>query len=87
MSIERLVILSREEKIPELDVTDRVMSRIRMPRPLPSLKPMGFMAAVSAIAASIIICFAVHSWKEWNDPMYYLYAPIEVVLPYEDGIF
>jgi len=79
--IERLVKLAKEEVIPEIDVSELVMHRISVANKGKDLtiKPMGIMAVVSAIAASIIIFFAVQSYQEMNDPMREFFEPVEVV--------
>jgi len=77
-SIEQLVVLAKKERVPEIDVASSVMGEIRsikMVR-ISSIKPMGIVAAISALAASIVIVFAVHSYKEATNPMMGLFEPL-----------
>lgn len=90
MNMERLVKLAKEEEVPEVDVADKVMERLQSYHPVPSLKPMGFMAAVAAMAACIIMSFAVHSYKEQTNPLYYLFASetyLSDVMSYDEMVY
>lgn len=77
-TIEKLVIMAREEEVPGVDVCGSVMDRIHFaipPKPC-SIKSLGIFAGLSTLAASIIIIFSVHTYRDFNNPMNALFAPL-----------
>ncbi len=55
--------MAREEQPPRVDVTGDVMQRIRRMRDRPRILPrdLGWVAAVSAIAAGVLLFFTVQA--------------------------
>jgi len=79
--IEKLVARARHERVPGIDVADRVQWRIRtavaVQPPVP-IAPWGVLAGLSAVAASIILFLAVNAWMALSNPMMELYRPVMV---------
>ena len=42
------------------------------------LVPMSIVAGLSAVAASIIVFFAINAWLALSNPMMELYRPVQV---------
>ena len=78
-----LVELARKEEFPTVNVSFKVMDRIKKQKFVEyssSIKPMKIVAGISAVAASIIIIFTVYSYKKNYDPVsQFLYNEISWV--------
>ena len=76
-----LIQLARQEEIQNFNVVDKTMLIIRNKKIVKnrvSWLPMGLVASLSSIAASIIIFFSVNSYKEINDPYASFFAPYSI---------
>ena len=76
-----LIQLARQEEIQNFNIVDRTMLIIRNKKIVKnrvSWLPMGLVASLSSIAASIIIFFSVNSYKEINDPYISFFAPVQI---------
>jgi len=79
MYINQLILRAKEEEIFEIDVSDKVINRINNYSYKKKMsRSLEIFAGISAIAASIIIFFAFNSYSIQNNPMFELYAPIEI---------
>jgi len=66
VSFNKLVDISMGEDIPAIDVSGKVLEKLRCiesERGSLSIKSMRFVATISSIAASIIVIFAIHSYR------------------------
>jgi hypothetical protein len=81
---EQLAAAARREAPPAIDVTARVMARIRR-----QVRPearradnitLAVMAVVSVLAASIVAVVAMDAWSAMIDPMSSLFQPLSVVM-------
>lgn len=78
--IERLANKARNEVMPQLDVSNQVMTRISLlERNQPSLVPLELFAGLTAAAASIITFFSIQAWQSIVNPLYQLFAPYQGV--------
>lgn len=82
MIIEKLISISKQEKIPEIDVTDKVISAISVSYKIDinPVKPMGILAAISSVAACVILFFSSHAYKQQNDPFYLITQGYEQII-------
>jgi hypothetical protein len=60
-AIERLARAAREEVVPETDVDVRRVLRAARPEPSLRIAPLAWSAAISAVAAAIMLSFALHT--------------------------
>ena len=82
-TLNNLIKISQREEIPSVHVSDDVITRIKQVKKINSgTRPLGIMAAISSLAASIILVAAVHIYQDHTDPLALLTAQIEWV--YED---
>jgi len=75
--IEQLVQRAREERPPVTDVSGGVLELIGRRRRFEQTS-LSWFAAVSAVAASVALFFAVDCWMSLSDPMMELFAPLQV---------
>lgn len=80
--IGKLVLKAKNESIPEIDVTDQVLRRIQAEQlagpVVMRISPMSIFAGISAVAASIIIFFAINAWLSLSDPLMQFFGPVQV---------
>jgi len=76
-AVERLARKAREERVPETDVSQRVLMRLGRPVS-PRVAPLGWVAAVAAVAAAAVLIVALNSWISPSDPMMDLFTPLQV---------
>jgi hypothetical protein len=78
-----LIKLARNEEIPNFNIADKTLLIIRNKKIIKnrSLLPMGLIASLSSIAASIIIFLSVNSYKEINDPYASFFVPVQIEMP------
>jgi hypothetical protein len=60
-AIEKLARAGREEAVPETDINVRRLIRAIRPEPTLRLAPLAWSAALSAVAAVVMLSFALHS--------------------------
>ncbi len=80
--LERLVARARKEQPPRVDVTDRVMLRIRDTAPAPmSLRPFVWVAS-AALALALPLAIAVpYALRAWEHPLVQMFAQVGRGLP------
>jgi uncharacterized membrane protein YfhO len=80
--INKLIQLAKKEAIPEIDVSNSVMMKIQTRKNIESTRvswlPMGLVATISSIAASIIVFFAFNSYRDMNDPYSSFFKPVDI---------
>ncbi len=79
---ENLARAARAEPVPAIDVTARVMSRLRSgvrPRRWEDL-PLWVMAGISALAAAVMVSVVLDEWLPMLDPLAGLFQPLTLVL-------
>jgi len=78
-----LIQLARQEEIQNFNIVDRTMLIIRNKKIIKNSNwlPMGLVASLSSIAASIIIFFSVNTYKEINDPYANFFVPVQIESP------
>jgi hypothetical protein len=74
--IENLFFESRNENGPDVDVSEKVLWRLRSVREL-RVAPFTLFAAASAVAASLVLFFAIHSWNYMNNPIMEFFVPVQ----------
>ena len=74
--IENLFFESRNENAPDIDVSEKVLWRLRSVREL-KVAPFTFFAAASAVAASLVLFFTIHSWNYMNNPIMEFFTPVQ----------
>ncbi|MFW5868969.1 MAG: hypothetical protein ACOCX2_14185 [Armatimonadota bacterium] len=69
--LRQLIASAREERAPQVDVTDRVMVAVRFRRreQPASLRPLVWVAAGAAAAAAIAAPVGLDLWELMTDPM------------------
>jgi len=82
--LEKLLWLAsraRREPIPPVDVSARVLARLRAPveRPASGLPLLAF-SGLAAVAASIVLVIALESWSALSDPLAGLLSPLTMVM-------
>jgi len=78
--IEKLAQLARKEPIPSFDVTKTVMYEITaLQQQQTSYLPFDFIAAASAVAASIITITSLSSWVSVLNPALRLFTPLQEI--------
>ena len=75
-----LIQLARQEEIQNFNIVDKTMLIIRNKKIIKNSNwlPMGLVASLSSIAASIIIFFSVNTYKDINDPYASFFAPYSI---------
>jgi hypothetical protein len=80
--IDKLVQLAKQEEIPVIDISGRIMVGIQNRKNREVVRvswvPMGLVATISSIAASIIVFFAINSYKDIHDPYASFFKPIDM---------
>lgn len=76
-AIEELARRAREEEPAVRGVRARVLAEIRARRRF-RVWPLSILAAASAVAASVILAFAVYYWTSMPDPLTELCSSLEV---------
>lgn len=78
--IDKLAVTSRNEIVPQLDVSDIVMARIiALQRQKVGLLPLEIFAGASAVAASIVMYFSIQAWQTIVNPLFQLLTPYQGV--------
>jgi len=83
---ELLARAARSEPVPPLDVTARVLARIRPAEARraqePPLEEVPLLAAsgLAALAATIMVVVAVDAWAPLVDPLAGLFTPLMMVM-------
>jgi hypothetical protein len=84
---ELLASAARRERVPRLDVTARVLARIRPAEarragrlPLEEV-PLLAVSGLSVLAATIVVVLAVDAWAPLVDPLAGLFTPLMMVMP------
>jgi hypothetical protein len=81
--LDRLFAVARQDTAPVVDVTVRVLQKLRV---VPRRDEQGVMAAAwtvlvaSVLAASIAVMFGWESWSIVSDPMLQVYEPVGELL-------
>lgn len=76
-----LIQLAKKEEIPNIDISNCVMLEIQNRKSKVNSKvwkPMGLVAMISSIAASIIIFFTINTYKDMHDPYFVFFAPYSI---------
>jgi len=75
-----LIKLAMQEEPPDFNVANKTLLIIRNKKIIKnrSLLPMGLVASLSSIAASIIIFFSINSYKDINDPYASFFVPYSI---------
>jgi hypothetical protein len=60
-AIEKLARAARDEAVPETDINVHRLIRSIQPQPTLRLAPLAWSAAVSALAAVVMLTFALHT--------------------------
>ena len=60
-AIDRLARAAREEVVPETDIDVRRVLRAVRPEPSLRIAPLAWSAAISAVAAVVMLSFALHT--------------------------
>lgn len=77
-TIEKLAQAARSEASPMFDVSGYVLGQMRMVQvQKANLLPIEFFAALTAVAASIVIVLSVNAWQTIINPMAQLIAPLQ----------
>ncbi|MFA6186103.1 MAG: hypothetical protein WC770_02670 [Phycisphaerae bacterium] len=77
-TIEKLAKAARSEALPAFDVSSYVLGQTRMVQvQRANLLPFEFFAALTAVAASIVIVLSVSAWQTIINPMTQLIAPLQ----------
>jgi hypothetical protein len=76
-AFEALVRGARRETPPAFDVGGAVLAGIRAGYP-PRLLPLSIMAAVTAVAAAVVLALAIHAVVSGSDPQTALFPMLEV---------
>ncbi len=77
--LRRMGELARGESVPRFDVSGAVLRSIRTAR-LQSDAPLAIFAGISAMAAAVVLAYAVETWSAWQDPIAGLLCSMETVL-------
>ncbi|HBG28910.1 MAG: hypothetical protein A2Y10_16615 [Planctomycetes bacterium GWF2_41_51] len=78
--LDKLAERAQSEILPQIDVSNGVMTRISLMRgQKPSLLPLEVFAGLTAVAASIVIFFSIQAWHNIVNPFYQLFAPYQGV--------
>jgi len=75
-ALERLADQARKEAVPDFDVSARVLASVG-DGPARRVLPLSLFAAVSAVAASIILAVGIYSLLAEPDPLALLAAPLQ----------
>lgn len=77
-TIEKLAKAAQNEAMPAFDVSSYVLGQMRMVQvQKANLLPIEFFAALTAVAASIVIVLSVNAWQTIINPMTQLIAPLQ----------
>ena len=79
-AIERLAFRARHERPPAGDVAAAVMWRLRTQRPA-SLLPLWVVAAVSSLAAGVVLALVLQAGSAGVDPHAAFYTVVEATQP------
>ncbi|OQA03341.1 MAG: hypothetical protein BWY69_00522 [Planctomycetes bacterium ADurb.Bin401] len=79
--LDKLAERAQSEILPQIDVTNKVMTRISLMRmQKPNLLPIEVFAGLTAIAASIVVFFSIQAWNNIANPFYQLFTPYQGAL-------
>jgi hypothetical protein len=79
--LERLAEIARKEPIPEVDVTDRVMSRLRTAAPTPATRAFVWAASIGMAIAIPLAISAPLVLRSWGDPLVRMFVDASRGLP------
>lgn len=79
---ERLAALSRNERVPRMNVTKQVLARIRRSGyPVARVdSPVLLFAGAALAAAALVAIWALPAWDAVDDPLVALFKPLSLVL-------
>lgn len=77
--LARLAQTARSQTSPAIDVSARVLERLRN-EPAVSTTPMALITVASLMAAVTICTVAVRAWMDWSDPLASLMNSFDVVM-------
>ena len=77
--IKKLALIACQDRGPEVDVSGRVMRRLRSARTI-KVAPLTFFAGVSAAAACLVLFLTIQSWIYMSDPIMEFFTPIQETL-------
>ena len=77
--IEKILQQAAQEPTPVFGVSEKVLRRITEQSDVPDFITFDILAAVSAVAASVILFWAINTWIQLSDPMTEWLAPIQEV--------
>ena len=79
---ERLARRARRQPVPRVDVTARVLARLRRIEARREVNvPLLAFSGLSVLAASIVLAVAVQAWAPLLDPMAGLFSPLTMMMP------
>jgi hypothetical protein len=78
-AIEKLARQARREKIPEFNVADRILYRLRPEEDKFSVLVLELIASVSAVAASVVGYFSVGALRSLTSPLMQFLTPLQEV--------
>ena len=71
--------VARQERAPTVEVSARVLERIRTAEPAENW-PMAVMTGIAAAAAYAVFSLASEAWSAWQDPVTGLMVSMSMVL-------
>lgn len=78
--LDKLAERAQSEILPQIDVSNGVMTRISLMRmQKPGLLPLELFAGLTAVAASIVVFFSIQAWQSIVNPLYQLFTPYQGV--------
>jgi hypothetical protein len=77
--IKKLALIARQDCGPAVDVSGKVMQRIRSARTI-KMTPLRYFAGASAAAASFVLFFTIQSWMYMSDPIMEFFTPLQETL-------
>jgi hypothetical protein len=78
---EKLVRSAREESIPPIDVSARVVRQLRLQvQPPPAYVALSIFAGISSAAAAVVGVVAYNAWLSMQDPIVGLLCSLDEVL-------
>lgn len=78
---ESLVRLARNEPVPRVNVTARVLGRIRQAELRSEVDlPLAAVCGLSLLAATIMVSTAMHLWAPLLDPLAGLFSNLNLVM-------
>jgi hypothetical protein len=79
--LERLADLARRERVPQVDVADRVMLRLQTSAPAPAARAFVWAASLGLAIAVPLVISAPLVLRTWGDPLVRMFVDASRGLP------